>query len=86
MAIKLATFAIQHLKKKYVLSASAENATVYHLGGRDLDSFAEAGVLPEFAGVAVHDPLQQLLPSPLGKHDGPSGLHGSLVARLHRRR
>jgi hypothetical protein len=41
--------------KKYVLSASTENATVYHLGGRDLDSFAEAGVLPEFAGVAVHD-------------------------------
>ena len=41
--------------KKYVLSASTENATVYHLGGRDLDSFAEAGILPQFAGVAVHD-------------------------------
>jgi hypothetical protein len=38
-----------------VLSASTENATVYHLGGRDLDSFAEFGILPEFAGVAVHD-------------------------------
>jgi transposase len=38
-----------------VLSASTENATVYHLGGRDLDSFAEAGILPGFAGVAVHD-------------------------------
>jgi hypothetical protein len=25
------------------------------LGGRDLDSFAEAGILPHFAGVAVHD-------------------------------
>lgn len=32
--------------KKYVLSASTENATVYHLGGRDLDSFAKAGILP----------------------------------------
>jgi transposase len=32
-------------EKKYVLSASTENATVYHLGGRDLDSFAEAGIL-----------------------------------------
>jgi len=42
-------------QKKYVLSASTENATVYHLGGRDLDSFAEAGILPGFAGVAVHD-------------------------------
>jgi len=41
--------------KKYVLSASTEMATVYHLGGRDLDSFAEAGILPHFAGVAVHD-------------------------------
>jgi hypothetical protein len=41
--------------KKYVLSASTDNATAYHLGGRDLDSFAEAGILPAFAGVAVHD-------------------------------
>jgi transposase len=41
--------------KKYVLSASTETATVYHLGGRDLDSFAEAGILPGFAGIAVHD-------------------------------
>jgi transposase len=42
-------------QKKYVLSASTETATVYHLGGRDLDSFAEAGILPRFAGIAVHD-------------------------------
>jgi transposase len=41
--------------KKYVPWASTETATVYHLGGRDLDSFAEAGILPHFAGVAVHD-------------------------------
>jgi hypothetical protein len=42
-------------QKKYVLSASTENATAYHLGGRDLDSFAAFGILPAFAGVAVHD-------------------------------
>jgi hypothetical protein len=42
-------------QKKYVLSASTENATAYHLGGRDLDSFAEFGILPAFTGVAVHD-------------------------------
>jgi transposase len=42
-------------QKKYVLSASTENATAYHLGGRDLDSFAGFGILPAFAGVAVHD-------------------------------
>jgi transposase len=41
--------------KKYVLSASTETATVYHLGGRDLDSFAGAGILPSFTGIAVHD-------------------------------
>ena len=32
-----------------------DNATLYHLGGRDPDSFADAGILPCFAGVAVHD-------------------------------
>jgi transposase len=42
-------------QKKYVLSASTENATAYHLGGRDLDSFADFGILPAYAGVAVHD-------------------------------
>jgi Transposase IS66 family. len=42
-------------QKKHVLSASTETAAVYHLGGRDLGSFAEAGILPSFAGVAVHD-------------------------------
>jgi len=42
-------------QKKYVLSASTETATAYYLGGRDLESFAEFGILPAFAGVAVHD-------------------------------
>ena len=42
-------------QKKYVLSASTETATAYYLAGRDLDSFAEFGILPAFAGVAVHD-------------------------------
>jgi transposase len=42
-------------EKKYILSASTELATVYHLGGRDLDSFADAGILPGFTGIAVHD-------------------------------
>ena len=42
-------------RKKYVLSASTEDATAYYLGGRDLDSFAAFGILPAFAGVAVHD-------------------------------
>ncbi|MGH3448429.1 MAG: IS66 family transposase [Nocardioidaceae bacterium] len=41
--------------KDYVLSASTETATVYHLGGRDLGSFTDFGILPGFAGIAVHD-------------------------------
>ncbi len=42
-------------QKKYVLSGSTETAVAYHLGGRDLGSFAAFGILPGFAGIAVHD-------------------------------
>jgi hypothetical protein len=42
-------------EKKYVLSASTQKAVVYHLGRRDLASFTAFGILPEFAGTAVHD-------------------------------
>jgi transposase len=44
--------------KRYVLSAVTELYSVFHLGGRDLDSFREFGILPTFAGVAVHDRYQ----------------------------
>jgi transposase len=44
--------------KRYVLSASTADYTVFHLGGRDLASFAEFGILPRFAGIAVHDRYQ----------------------------
>jgi hypothetical protein len=44
--------------KRYVLSAVTDRLSVYHLGGRDLDSFREFGVLPGFAGIAVHDRYQ----------------------------
>ena len=44
--------------KRYVLSASPEDYTAFHLGGRDLPSFREFGILPGFAGVAVHDRYQ----------------------------
>jgi hypothetical protein len=40
------------------LSASTENYVAFHLGGRDLASFTEFGILPGFAGVAVHDRYQ----------------------------
>ena len=42
-------------RKNYVLSASTELCTLFFLGGRDLGSFNEFGVLPGFTGVAVHD-------------------------------
>lgn len=42
-------------QRKYVLSGSTESAAAYHLGGRDLGSFADFGILPHFAGIAVHD-------------------------------
>jgi transposase len=41
--------------RRYVLSAGTAHYTAFHLGGRDLKSFTEFGVLPGFAGVAVHD-------------------------------
>ncbi|MGH3900431.1 MAG: hypothetical protein ACRDTA_19740 [Pseudonocardiaceae bacterium] len=41
--------------KRYVLSAATELYTVFGLGGRDLDSFRDFGILPGFVGVAVHD-------------------------------
>jgi hypothetical protein len=44
--------------KRYVLSASTELYSVFSLGGRDLDSFREFGILPGFAGIAVHDRYQ----------------------------
>jgi transposase len=42
-------------RKKYILSGSTESAVAYHLGGRDLGSFTAFGILPAFAGIAVHD-------------------------------
>lgn len=44
--------------KRYVLSAVTEFYSVFHLGGRDLPTFRAFGVLPGFAGVAVHDRYQ----------------------------
>jgi transposase len=44
--------------KRYVLSAVTECYSVFHLGGRDLDSFRDFAILPGFAGVAVHDRYQ----------------------------
>jgi transposase len=42
-------------QKKYIWSGSTETAVAYYLGGRDLGSFTAFGILPAFAGIAVHD-------------------------------
>ena len=45
-------------QKRHVLSAVTELYSVFHLGGRDLPTFRAFGILPGFAGVAVHDRYQ----------------------------
>jgi hypothetical protein len=44
--------------KRHVLSAVTERYSVFHLGGRDLGTFREFGILPGFTGIAVHDRYQ----------------------------
>ena len=39
--------------KKYVLGAFTEDYSLLHLGDRDLGSFRDFGILPDFAGVVV---------------------------------
>jgi transposase len=63
--------------RKYVLSASTEAAVAYHLGGRDLGSFTAFGILPSFAGIAVHDRYACYF------HDGWANLAGHQVCLAH---
>jgi len=44
--------------KRYVLSAVTELYSLFGLGGRDLGSFRDFDILPDFAGIAVHDRYQ----------------------------
>jgi transposase len=53
--------------KRYVLSASTEDCTAFHLGRRDLGSFTAFGILPRFGGIAVHDRYQNYY-HPTWKH------------------
>ena len=41
--------------RKYVLGAFTEDYSLLHLGDRDLGSFRDFGILPDFAGVVVSD-------------------------------
>ena len=44
--------------KKYVHGAFTEEYSAFWLGARSLDSMADAGILPDFAGVVVSDRYQ----------------------------
>jgi transposase len=45
-------------EKKYVHGAFTEEYSAFWLGARSLDSMADAGILPGFAGVVVSDRYQ----------------------------
>jgi transposase len=64
-------------RKKYILSGSTESAVAYHLGGRDLGSFTAFGILPAFAGIAVHDRYACYF------HNGWANLAGHQVCLAH---
>jgi transposase len=64
-------------KKKYVLSASTDKYVVFGLGGRDLGSFKDFGVLGGFAGIAVHDRYS------LYDHPDFAGVGGHQVCVAH---
>jgi transposase len=63
--------------KKYILSGSTESAVTYYLGGRDLGSFTAFGILPSFAGIAVHDRYACYF------HDGWANLAGHQACCAH---
>jgi transposase len=64
-------------RKKYILSGSTETAVSYHLGGRDLGSFRSFGILPSFAGIAVHDRYACYF------HQGWANLAGHQICLAH---
>ena len=45
-------------EKKYVHGAFTEEYSAFWLGTRSLDSMADAGILPDFAGIVVSDRYQ----------------------------
>ena len=73
-------------QKKYVLGAFTEEYSLLHLGDRDLGSFRDFGILPDFAGVVVSDRYVRLLARRLGKRRRSPGLPGSPTAGLPGRR
>ena len=53
--------------KKYVHGACTEEYSAFWLGARSLDSMADAGILPDFAGIVVSDRYQNYF-HPRWKH------------------
>lgn len=72
-------------EKKYVLSASTQKASVYYLGGRDLDSFAEAASCPPSPGWPCTTATATTSIPAGSTSPGTSGLCRSSVTRPRRR-
>jgi transposase len=64
-------------QRRHILSAVTELYSVFHLGGRDLESFREFGILPGFAGIAVHDRYQNYF------HPGWKRVAGHQICAAH---
>jgi hypothetical protein len=60
-----------------VLSAVTELYSLFALGGRDLESFRDFDILPDFAGIAVHDRYQNYY------HTGWKHLAGHQACTAH---
>jgi hypothetical protein len=63
--------------KRYVLSAVTELYSLFGLGGRDLDSFRDFDILPDFTGIAVHDRYQNYL-----RHEAPRHIPNTVGKEL----
>jgi hypothetical protein len=63
--------------KRYVLSAVTDLYSLFALGGRDLESFRDFDILPDFAGIAVHDRYQNYF------HSGWANLAGHQACASH---
>ena len=61
-------------EKKYVHGAFTEEYSAFWLGTRSLDSMADAGILPEFAGIVISERYQNYFHSPVGAHRREPGM------------
>ena len=69
-------------EKKYVHGAFTGEYSAFWLGTRSLDSMADAGILPGFAGIVVSDRYQNYFHPPVGAHRREPGVPVAPAAGL----